>query len=443
MQSTQYRSRVLDEWAASRSGFAQRVAGSGAPAQIMNAQMITGTSSDAEAMKAIFQPLPSASGFVVTDKTAMHISTVYACLSTKAGAITQLPIHHYRKGAGGLRERVADSPLWWLLNESPSPAWTAASWIEWIVRCIDLRGDQFTRIVRTSNGSGGRITAFEPLHPDYVRPRRLGNRLVYDYLDPYSTKQLTVDQDDMLHFSGFGFDGLSSPSAIQTAARQSIGNALAAGDYMGRTVGEGSMPQIALSFPNVMNKQQSKDLRESFVATYVGTGNRKLPLVLTEGGTATPLTISPVDMELMAMRQFEREDICQAIGVPPVLIGDNSKTSSWGTGIEQITLGFVKFKIKPLLVRIEEELNRKLFAYSGQFVEFELDGLLRGDSKAQAEAFKAALGGPGAGDGYMTVNEVRRLKNLPPDSDPMSDKPFKAQRGAAVTPPAPAANTEE
>ena len=143
------------------------------------------------------------------------------------------------------------------------------------------------------------------------------------------------------------------------------------------------------------------------------------------------------------MRQFEREDICQAIGVPPVLIGDNSKTSSWGTGIEQITLGFVKFNIKPLLVRIEEELNRKLFSYSGQFVEFELDGLLRGDSKAQAEAFKAALGGPGAGDATMTVNEVRKLKNLPPDPDPLSSQLYKAQRGAAVTPPAPAATTEE
>jgi phage portal protein BeeE len=65
--------------------------------------------------------------------------------------------------------------------------------------------------------------------------------------------------------------------------------------------------------------------------------------VLTEGGRRASSPSAPIDMELLASRRFEREDICQACGVPPVLIGENEKTSSWGTGIEQITLGFVKY----------------------------------------------------------------------------------------------------
>ena len=146
--------------------------------------------------------------------------------------------------------------------------------------------------------------------------------------------------------------------------------------------------------------------------------------MLAEGGEAQVLSISPIDIELMAQRQFEREDICQASGVPPVLIGDNSKTSSWGTGIEQITLGFVRFKITPMLARWEEELNRKLFRRAGQFLEFSLAALLRGDSKAQAEAFRAALGGPGTGDAWMTINEVRKLQNMPPAPD--GDTLFRA-----------------
>jgi phage portal protein BeeE len=86
-----------------------------------------------------------------------------------------------------------------------------------------------------------------------------------------------------------------------------------------------------------------------------------------------------------------------------------------------------------MLCRWEEELNRKLFRKAGQFVEFELDGLLRGDSKAQSEVFKSALGGPGTGDGYMTINEIRKLKNLPRVDG--GDDLFKAQRG--TTTPAP------
>jgi HK97 family phage portal protein len=154
---------------------------------------------------------------------------------------------------------------------------------------------------------------------------------------------------------------------------------------------------------------------------------------LAEGGEVHELSISPIDMQLLESRRYEREDICQAMGVPPVLIGDNDKTSSWGTGIEQITLGFVRYTIKPHLVRWEEELNRKLFRNAGPFVEFNLDALLRGDSKAQAESFRAAIGGPGTGNGYQTVNEIRRIKNLPPMAG--GDELFKATPPSTPQPP--------
>jgi HK97 family phage portal protein len=426
-------SRVLSDWAASRPGAAKR----------MGVQNATVISSNVDGMNALFQPISSPSGFAVTDKTAMQVSTAYACLQKKAGAVLQLPIEQYRLLADGQRKPIKRNNLWYLLNETPAPAWTAGSWKQWIMRCVDLRGDQHTEIVRSKAASTyGDFIRFKIHHPDYVNARRVVDRLVYDVLDLETGKAYTVDQDDMLHFTGFGFDGLRSLSAIQTAARGAIGNALAAADYSGRSIGEGAMPQIALSYPNTMDKDQSKQLRDSFVATYgSGTGARKLPLVLANGGTVHELSMSPVDMELMASRQFEKEEICQALGVPGILIGDNSKTSSWGTGIEQITLGFVKYTIKPLLRVWQEELNRKLFRNAGPFLEFDLDALLLGDSAAQTAAFKGALGGPGSGDGYMAVNEVRKIKNLPAIKDPAFDKPFKAAgapAAAAPTDPEPA-----
>ncbi len=79
-----------------------------------------------------------------------------------------------------------------------------------------------------------------------------------------------------------------------------------------------------------------------------------------------------------------------------------------------MSIGFVKYTLQPHLARIEQEMNRKLFPRSSRyFVEFNVDGQLSGDSKTQAEYFGKALGGPGS-QGWMTVNEVRRLKNLPP-----------------------------
>jgi len=416
-------SRVLAQWLADDPGRAAR-----AGVVVRNAGSGTVTSSDRDGMLALFQPILSSAGVPVTDQTAMQVSTVYACLSKLAGSITQLPIHEYGVGLDGQRERLSPTVIWWLLNESPDDAWTAASWKEWIVRCVFLRGDQHTEILR----KGAAVAGLRVHHPDNVRPYRVGSRIMYDCVDPYTGKAYGVEQDDMLHFTGLGYDGLRSLSAIGYAARQAVGNSLAAANFAGRTLGEGAMPQIALQYPNKMAPDQADLLRKSFVATYGGSGGRKLPLVLTEGATAKELSISPADLELMSLRNFEKADICEALGVPPILIGNSEKASSWGTGIEQIVLGFVIFTIKPHLTRWGEELNRKLYKRAGRFVEFELDALLGGDSKAQAEFFRAALGGPGTGNGWMRINEVRKLKNLPPV--PGGDELFRAQSQPAADP---------
>lgn len=435
LEATRHTSRVLADWASTRPGAAQRMA------EVQNAAVYSTVSSDNEAMNALFQPLPTASGKAVNEKTAMAVTTVFACLSKLAGAMTQLPVGHFRYDKNGDRIRVIDSPLWWLLNEQPHNVWTAASWKEWIVRCVYLRGDQHTEILRSSNASGGQVKGLRPLHPDLVRARYVkvaGDvRVVYDVVDQFTAEVRTIDQDDMLHFAGFGFNGLSSVSAITYAAKQSVGNSIAASEYTGRTIGEGAMPQVAIQFPEnkKLSPEQAKLLRDSFVATYTGLGARKLPLVLTEGGEIRELNISPVDMQLIEARKYEREEICQVIGVPPILIGDSDKASSWGTGIEQITLGFVKFTVKPMLKRWQEEKNRKLFRNAGQFIAYELDELLAGDSKAQNEVFKTALGGPGSGDAYMTVNEIRRIKNLPRKDG--GDELFKAKRDTTTTEPPP------
>ena len=423
-------SRVLGEWVRGDAGRARRVG------ELMRAAAGVQDSvslSDSNGMRELLQPVYGPAGYPVTEHTAMLVSTVFACLTRIAGAVTQLPVQQYRGVRNANRDLQEPNPLWWMLNESPVPGgqWTAASWKEWIVRCVHLRGDQHTEILR---GAGGSIVGLKPHHPDCSRVTlRTDGTVRYDFQDPATGKIYGREADDVLHFTGFGFDGLRSLSVIQYAARNAVGNSLAGADFVGRTLGEGAMPKIALKYPNNLSKEQKADLREAFVATYGGPANNKLPLVLTGGADVKELSIKPVDLELLASRLFEKHDICQAMGVPPILIGESEKTSSWGTGIEQIMLGFVKLTVTPHLKRWEEEMNRKLYRRAGVFLEFDLDGLLRGDGKAQAEFFRAALGGPGTGDGWMSINEVRRMKNQPRDTDPASDRLFRANAPAAAS----------
>lgn len=383
-----------------------------------------GSLSASDAMRLGLFGTHGAFGPVVTDSSALQVGTVFACLSKLGGVVSQLPLHEYRATADG-RERVQPaSPLWWMLNESPSPAWTAAAWKQWIVRCVKLRGDQHTEIIRR----GAEPVGLKVHHPDNVYVKTVNGRLLYACRDVESGELYGVDQDDMLHFTGFGFDGECSMSAIKWAARNAIAAELGAAEYVGRTVTEGGMPRVALEYPANLNAEQAKALRESFQAIYGGGNGAKLPLVLANGGKAHELSISPVDLELLASRKWDKQTICEVMGVPPIIIGDSEKTSSWGSGVEQVTLGWLRFDVSPMLAGWEEELNRKLFRRAGRFVEFSLEALLRGDSKAQAEAFRAALGGPGTGDGWMTVNEIRKLKNLPKLDDDYANKPYKAQR---------------
>ena len=384
---------------------------------------VVSTGDSAETLAEFFQVAQTSSGYVVSDQTAMSIATVYRCVGIIGGAISQLPLHHFRLKPDGTREKAPKTPLWWLLNESPIDAWTAAAWKEFIVKSVLLRGDSFAELVRT----GSVVTSIRPFHPTSVQVlRKTDGTLLYSVID-IDGERRTIFPEDMLHFAGLGFDGVRSMSVIQWAARQAIGNSLAAADYAGRSFADGTLPQIAIKFPNKFTKSQGDELRDSFASTYNGPRGRKFPLVLAEGADVKELSMTPQDAQLIETRQFEKHDIYTAFGVPPIMGGDNEKTTSWGTGIEQITIGFVRYTLKPHLVRWEEELNRKLFRRAGPFVEFEISGLLRGDAKAQADYYKAALGGPGSGPGWMSVNEIRSLQNLAPIDG--ADKPFYPDTG--------------
>ena len=405
-----------------------REAGTSTPVE--NATITTAASG--VELSEFFGSIGPSSGYPVTEASALTVATVYRCCAIIGGAISQLPVHQFRV-ANDERESVK-TPLWWLLNESPHPRWTASAWKEHIVRSVLMRGDSFATLDRyDSNGVPRVIT---PRHTSKTFISREGDRLKYAFVDDDGITR-GYEQEDVLHFPGFGFDGIKSLSVLQWAAKQGIGNALAAADYAGKTFAEGAIPQIALKYPNKFSPAQAAALRESFVATYGGSqGGRRYPLVLGEGGDVKELSLTPEDAQLIETRKYERGDIATAFGVPPIMLGDNEKTTSWGTGVEQITIGFVRYTLKPHLVRWEEELNRKLFKRAGQFVEFEVNGLLRGDSKAQADYFKAALGGPGSGPGWMTPNQVRKLSNQPPE--PGGDRLFYPEStNAQQTPSAP------
>lgn len=377
-----------------------------------NATIVQNVTYSQDVMDA-FGVTAASAGVSVTALSAQRVAAVSACRQKIAGAISTLRLDVLRiKDENEVKE--PRDALWYLLNEQPQEQFTATSHWDNKVSEQLLRGDGFTWIRRRMNGS---IAELFPLPWGSVQPWRMPNGSIRYYITlPEFGITTWLEPSEVLHFPGHGFDGVRSMSVIAYGANNAIGNALAMDDYSGKFFANGAHPSIILKTDKAMTETQKNELRAAFVAKYSGANNaHKHPLVLTEGLAAQEISLSAEDAQLLEARKFQVVDIARAFGVPPHMIGETTGSSAVGAGYEQQARDFVMHTLRLHIKRLEQELNRKLFPRdTGRFVRFDLGDLIEGDSKAQAEYNRAALGGPGTGFGWMTINEVRKGKGLPP-----------------------------
>ena len=366
----------------------------------------------------------------LNERSAMCVSSVYACVSLIGGALASLPLKFYRETTGGREEFKPDE--WWLFNEQPFPCWAAAPAWEYSAWALLLQGDAFWRIHRASDRSP-KIVGFEPLHPRTVEVLRVRDRLAYRVTAQPSQQSngptVVLDQDDVLHVPGPGFDGLRGLSQIRYALSTPGMIAMSADDYANAFFQNGSRPDYALQTEKNLDAGQIDNLRNQIADRHGGATKAFKPMVLSGGLKVAPITMTAADSQLIEQRRFQVEDIARIFGVPPFMIGHTEKTTSWGSGVEQMSIGFVKYTLQRHLVKFEQEINRKVFRYAGRFCEFATAGLERGDTKTRNEAYRIALGRAGE-PAWMTVNEVRRRENLPP-----VDGGDELATNAAVQPP--------
>jgi HK97 family phage portal protein len=354
--------------------------------------------------------MSSAAGKVVSEKTAMRVSAVYACVRLIGGTIASLPLPVYDV-SNGERQRAEDDPVWWLLNQQPNDKYSAAVFWESMLGSLLLNGDGFAAIQRPSIASPV-VRALEWYPSKNVEVIEDNNRLVY--LMTKNGKQKAMLADDVIHVPGPGFDGKRGMSQIKHALSNAAGTALAADEFSGKFFANGARPDFALEFPGSLDENQQDMIRRTWAERHQGSSNAHLPALMSGGAKVHEITMNAEDAQLITTRKFQVEDIARIFGVPPHMIGHTEKSSSWGTGVEQMSIGFVKYTLAPLLTKIEQELNRKLFdGTRRRFSEFNTAGLERGDYKTRMEGYRTALGRAGE-PGWMTVNEIRKLENQPP-----------------------------
>lgn len=349
----------------------------------------------------------SDAGENVSDQGALSLSAVWACVNLIAGTIASLPLMVYRPNADGNRVVARDHPLYRVLHDSPNFDQTAVDFWEFMNGSIELWGNAYARKLR----SGAAISGLVPIAPQLVAVRRLSSGTL-EYRWSEDGKSYVETDQTMLHIRGFGGNPLGGMSTLHFG-RNVFGLARAIDRSAGGMFKNGLRPSGVLTFEKWLTQEQ-RDLSEAKLGEkYLGSMNAGRPLIL-EGGTKwSQLTISPEDAQMLESRGFSVEEICRFFGVPPFMVGHTEKTSSWGTGLEQQTLGFQKFTLRRRLKRIEQALEKQLLTAAerkaGYIIEFNIEGLLRGDSAGRARFYQQMTA-----IGAMTINEVRALENMPP-----------------------------
>lgn len=362
---------------------------------------------DINSLADLFGVIPSLAGPAVTPKTSMKVSIVFACVRLIAGAIAQMPVHIFEQSEKNDKQRVPNHSLANLFNLQPTPAWSAAAFWEFIVSSMLLHGDGFAVLLRDRNGDVEEILPISPVGMNVVN-----NNGRLNYFFTLDDNPRGFDQDDILHFPGFGFNGLKSMSVIQWGAFNSIGLELAMEKHSGEFFKSGSTQRVAVVKQGKWDETQKESFRNAWVKAYGGIENSKFPLVLDNSTDVKQLSVSAKDSQLLESREFQITDIARAFGLPSFMVNQEQKTTSWGSGIGEIGLSFLRFTLGPHLNRFEQEVNRKLFLKKPMFAEFIAANLMRLTLKDRNEAYRQAIGGS-QGPGWMSIDEVRKLENLP------------------------------
>lgn len=341
----------------------------------------------------------------VNQMTVLGLPAVWRAMALTASVPAALPFDAF-KAVGAARELMGDRTQAQQLMANPHPDMTRFEF--WQTVHMQRRGWGNAYLFKNKNGAGQTVN-FWHVHPSTVQVGRPGGSRspkVFLVNDPdYGTEVYT--ENEILHLPGMGYDGICGVSPIR-AMKESVGLGLAAQEFGARLFGSGTLASGVLQTEQRLTQKQAEALQSRWQQKHRGLQNAHETIVLDKGAKFTPLTIPPEDAQFLQTRHFQIAEVCRWFGIPPFLMFETEGSTSWGTGLEQQALAWVKFDLSTDLVPVEQRVSRLLYP-SPAYAKHNVEGLLRGDTAARA-AFYTAMWNIGV----LSTNEIRALEEMSP-----------------------------
>lgn len=338
----------------------------------------------------------ASSGVTVNVDTALGVPAVWSAVNFIAGTIAGLPLQVYRKTDEG-RERVKGE-IADILHHVVNDGMSSFEWRKYSFEQVLTGGRSITYIERNNSGT---VVNLWPLDPTKVRVQmQLDGRKTYHTSSRVYEASEVIDVPFMLKANMFEHRGPIGSN------KDAIGMAIAASRYGSKAFQSGGIPPAVLQGPFQSGAAASR-ASEDVANTTLKLAKEGRPIMaLPLGHELKSIGLSPENMQLIELQRFSIEQIARIYSLPPVFLQD--LTHGTFSNTEQQDLHFVKHTIKRWIEQFEQELNLKLFGRRSEFyVEFNVDGLLRGDLKTRMEAHATSIQ-----NGIRTPNEVREIENM-------------------------------
>jgi HK97 family phage portal protein len=357
----------------------------------------------------VFGLPPSESGAIVNEMSALQIASYFACVRVISDAVGSLPLNVYERLPDGGIKLALQHPLNNILSLQPNAESCAADVKQAAQSHLLMTGNAYIEI---DWSKGGDVLGLYLRSPFSTFPyRNAAGDLIYKTHDNPNGAERAVLSEDMIHVRGMGIDSLLGLSPIKYYAREVLGNDIAAQSYSSQFFANGAAPGGYLQSAGNLTPQQKLDATRTWLDAH-GRGQNKHKMAVLEGGWKWEATsVDPQDAMLIQTRELNRSQICAIFGVPEHMAGGKEDSKA---NMEQKSLEFLTFTLKPWLVKWEQAINSKLFPTLGRsagkyFAKFDTTELERADYATMIKGLQMARY-----SGLMTTQEGRKALKLNP-----------------------------
>jgi HK97 family phage portal protein len=352
-------------------------------------------------------------GVRVNQGTALGISAFYRATALISGTLASLPLRTLTENGPGVRETTGS-----VFDDPGGPdGQTPYEWKESLLVHLLLHGNAYALKLRNSAGGLAALPLVHPLAvktelptPAEYKAGRVPAGGKWFSLTLADGESVRYDARDVWHVPGLSVDGLTGIS-ILTAAKASLGTAIAGDRAAAKMFANGGLISGMAVPDEDLEPEEAQAAKEELDRSVSGWENAGKIAVLTRRLTFSPWQMNAVDAQFLQSRQFQIEEVSRWTGVPPHLLMQTEKQTSWGTGVDEQNRAMGRTVLSPWANRIEARGARVLRA--PRVIEFDFTKLERPSPDRETELDLSQVAA-----GVMTVDEYRAKRGWKPLGTP-------------------------